>query len=93
MDGQLSEFFEWGFKAMTTAFAAFGFKSIASAHKKAEDNKDGLSAFKLEATEKFAKEVNVHASLSRLHDRMDEVSNDIKTILTRIPNDNGKHHQ
>jgi len=84
MDANLSEFFEWGFKAMTTAFAAFGIKGIMSAHKKAEDNKDGLAAFKLEASEKFAKEVNMQSSLGRLHDRMDDIQQDIKAILQRV---------
>lgn len=84
MDAGMSDFFEWGFKAMTTAMAAFGIRGIISAHKKAEDNKDALNTFKLEASNTFAKETSVQASLGRIHDRIDGMADDIKAILGKL---------
>lgn len=42
------------------------------------------SAFKLEAERTFAKENTMQATLSRLHDRIDDVSADIKTLIKAV---------
>ena len=84
MDVGLSEFFEWGFKTMTAAGLAFGIKGVFGAHKKAEDNKEALAQFKLDASEKYAKTDSVQKSFERLDNRIDEVSQDIKTLLQRV---------
>lgn len=84
MDAGLSEFFEWGFKAMMTGLVAVGFKSNASAHKKAEDAEKSLAEFKLDAAEKYARADSVQKSFERLDNRIDEVSQDIKELLKRV---------
>ncbi len=84
MDAGLSEFFEWGFKAMMTGLVAVGFKSNSDAHKKAEAAEKSLAEHKLEVAEKYAKTDSVQKSFERLDDRIDEVSQDIKTLLQRV---------
>lgn len=84
MDAGLSEFFEWGFKAMTAGLVAFGFKSNSDAHKKAEKALELLDKFKLEATDKYAKADSVQKGFERMDNRIDEVSQDIKELLKRV---------
>ena len=42
--------------------------------------------YKLEAEQRFAKDVTVQATLARLHERIDEISVDTKAILRNMAN-------
>ena len=48
-----------------------------------EAQKSDLAATKLDNEKRFAKEETMQMSLSRLHDRLDEVGRDIKTLVQR----------
>lgn len=41
--------------------------------------------FRLDAEKRYAKEETMQTSLGRLHDRIDGIGSDIKTILVRLP--------
>lgn len=43
-----------------------------------------LERFKTDVANNYAKEVTMQNSLARIHDRIDEVSTDIKTILGKV---------
>jgi hypothetical protein len=51
-----------------------------------------LAAYMLEVERTFAKETSVQSSLSRLHDRLDEVSDDIKTLIGAVGQQHGSGH-
>lgn len=42
-----------------------------------------LSDFKLHISENYSREANTQASLGRIHDRLDDLSTDIKKLLAR----------
>lgn len=42
-----------------------------------------LANFKTEVANNYAKDASVQSSLGRIHDRIDEVSKDIKTLLSK----------
>jgi hypothetical protein len=46
-----------------------------------EAHKIDSERYKLEAEQRFAKDIMVQATLSRLHDRIDDISTDVKAIL------------
>lgn len=43
-----------------------------------------LSQFKTEVATNYAKDITVQQSLARIHDRIDDVASDIKTILGKV---------
>ena len=51
----------------------------------AEKTHNELADHKLDCEKRYAKEESMQACLSRLHDRIDTIGTDIKTILVRIP--------
>lgn len=48
------------------------------------DHKIDDERYKLEAEQRFAKDIAVQATLSRLHERIDEISADTKAILRNL---------
>ena len=68
------------------------FEALENRHSKRMDNvevvalkaAEDINEFKLDAEKRFAKEETMQASLSRIHDRMDDIGSDIKQILTRV---------
>ena len=49
-----------------------------------------LAAYMLEVERTFAKDTSVQASLGRIHDRLDEVSDDIKTLIGAVGQQQGR---
>jgi archaellum component FlaC len=66
--------------------------ATTTANLNAEDmrHRADLSAFQLDAERRFAKEEAVNNSLGRVHDRMDDIGKDIKTILTKLGDSHGR---
>lgn len=52
------------------------------------EHKVDAERYKLEAEQRFAKDVMVQATLSRLHERIDEISVDTKAILRKCEENN-----
>lgn len=48
-----------------------------------DSNRTDLLEYKLDAEKYFAKDTTVQASLSRVHDRLDEIGDDIKTLIAQ----------
>lgn len=65
--------------AVTTVFGYFGMRLI----KQVDLNTSDLSAHRIDDANKFATRADVMDSLGRLHDRIDTVSEDIKTLIGR----------
>lgn len=75
---------EWAFKSLVVGVAAAGgwmWKRLAG---DIRDNEKKLREHELYSERSFAKDVNVQNSLSRIHDRMDVISDDIKQILGKL---------
>lgn len=45
---------------------------------------DDLASYKLDSEKRFAKEETTQFSLGRIHDRMDDIADDIKEILSKL---------
>lgn len=57
---------------------------IGNASRRAEKVENDLAAHKIYASENFAKEVNVQASLSRIHERLDTLGNNISIQIAQV---------
>lgn len=76
--------------AIAVAVLGYFIKGHDDKLKKIEDdgekNVTELYNFRLEAEKRFAKEETLQASLSRIHDRIDDMGKDIKTLIGRDAN-------
>jgi hypothetical protein len=73
------DFFEWSFKGLVTLMLTAGGWFVATLTKSVSDTREDLADHKLHVSENYAKT----DSLERIHDRIDEVASDIKTLLQR----------
>ncbi len=77
-----------GLLAVVTAMISFASKKLigdVEALKKSDaECKLDLANFKTEVATNYAKDATVQSSLSRIHDRIDSISDDIKQILQRV---------
>ena len=76
-------FFEWVFKLAVmvgASISAWFFKNIWES---INENRKDLSKLELHISENYEKKETVQASLSRIHDRLDDMSSDIKTLIGR----------
>jgi len=75
---------EWAFKCIVGGILAVGawlWKGLVNDVRSLEKDQ---SAFKLEVEKTFAKEVNVQATMARVHDRLDDISDDIKSLIRAV---------
>jgi len=76
--------FDWFFKIMVTGMIGVGawlWKNLV--HDVRDLEKDQMQ-FRLESEKTYAKDTSVQNSLSRIHDRLDDVSTDIKTLIRSV---------
>jgi hypothetical protein len=90
---------EWAFKGLVGAFFVVGgylgkgvTDDVRELQKDHYQSELALAAYKLEVERSFAKEVSVQASLGRIHDRMDEIGDDIKKLIGAVGQQQGGLH-
>ena len=76
-----NDLIEWTFKGLVTLIMTAGGWTVSMLIRNTSKTKDDLAGHKLHVAENYAKA----DSLERIHDRIDEVSADIKTLLQRRP--------
>lgn len=82
-DGFISTILAGAGTLMLTVTGYFNHR-INKVNDKADDNVKELDKHKLHVSETYAKEMTMQQSLGRLHDRIDDVATDIKTILSKV---------
>jgi hypothetical protein len=82
---------DWAFKSLVGllfiigGYLGQGVKSDVRELQKNQAQADlALAAYKLEVERTFAKDTSVQTSLARIHDRMDEIGDDIKKLIGAV---------
>lgn len=90
MDAEIG-FWEWAFKGIVgivIAGAAWLWTGLVGDFRSMEKDQRALershNEFRLEAERTFVKEVSLQATLERLHLRIDDMSSDIKTLISKV---------
>jgi CII-binding regulator of phage lambda lysogenization HflD len=97
---------EWAFKSLVAFVVAMlayfgqdmkkdieGVKSeVRVLHDAQDQSALALAKYMLDVERTFAKDASVQSSLGRIHDRLDEMSNDIKTLIGAVGQRHGVGH-
>lgn len=82
---------DWLFKAFATAcmgIIAFFTKrvvnDVAELQRNSAKCEVDLANYKTHVSDNYAKETTMQQSLSRIHDRIDDMATDIKTIISKV---------
>lgn len=81
----------WAFNALMVIILSIGawlwrslVGEVKQLGKRQTDLELNVISNKLEASNLYAKEINVQQTLARLHDRLDDVSKDIKELIRAV---------